>query len=144
MKKFLMTLLAATLAFAGISRAAEYPDISIGDLKKAIADKKVAIIDVNGSDSYAKGHIPGAIDFETSKEKLATLLPKDKSTLIVAYCGGPQCTAYTQGAKAAKAAGYTNIKHLSVGISGWVDAKEKTEAAKEDKKGEKKAEKKSA
>jgi rhodanese-related sulfurtransferase len=138
MKKFLMTLLAATLAFAGISRADEYPSISIGDLKKAIAEKKVAVIDVNGTDSYNKGHIPGAINFETSKEKLADLLPKDKSTLVVAYCGGPQCNAYTQGAKAAKAAGYTNVKHLTAGISGWVEAKEKTEAVKE-KKGEKKS-----
>ena len=51
MKKFILTLTAALLAFAGISRADEYPDISIGDVKKAIAEKKVALIDVNGSDS---------------------------------------------------------------------------------------------
>ncbi|HEX2746893.1 MAG TPA: rhodanese-like domain-containing protein [Verrucomicrobiales bacterium] len=139
MKKFLMTLIAATLAFAGISRADEYPTISIGDLKKAIAEKKVALIDVNGSDSYKSGHIPGAIDFEASKDKIATLLPKDKSTLVVAYCGGPQCSAYVAGAKAAKAAGYTNVKHLTAGISGWVEAKEAVEKAKEEKKAEKKA-----
>jgi len=137
MKKFLMTLLAATLAFAVISRADEYPTISIGELKKAIAEKKVVLIDVNGTDSYKSAHIPGAIDFEASKEKLATLLPKDKNTLVVAYCGSPQCSAYVAGAKAAKAAGYTNVKHLTAGISGWVEAKEKTEAAKEAK-GEKK------
>ena len=139
MKKFLMTLLAATLAFAGITRADEYPSISIGDLKKAIAEKKVVVIDVNGSDSYKAGHIPGAIDFEASKEKLATMLPKDKNTLVVAYCGGPACNAYTAGAEAAKKAGYTNVKHLTAGISGWVEAKEKTEAAKEAKKTEKKS-----
>ncbi len=134
MKKFLMTLLAATLALAGITRADEYPDISIGDLKKAIAEKKVTIIDVNGTDSYKSGHIPGAIDFEASKEKLTEALPKDKNALVVAYCGGPQCSAYAAAAKKAKAAGYTNVKHLSAGISGWVAAKEKTEKAKEDKK----------
>ncbi|MEZ5434844.1 MAG: hypothetical protein R3F31_27505 [Verrucomicrobiales bacterium] len=33
------------------------------------------MIDVNGSASYSKGHIPGAIDFRANKEKLATLLP---------------------------------------------------------------------
>jgi rhodanese-related sulfurtransferase len=138
MKKFLMTLIAASLAFAGISRADEYPNISVNELKKAIAEKKVAVIDVNGSDSYKEKHIPGAIDFEASKDKLATVLPKDKNTLVVAYCGGPQCNAYTAAAKAAKAAGYTNVKHLSVGISGWVEAKEKTEAAKEKKEDKKK------
>lgn len=133
MKKLLMTLVAALVAFTGISRADEYPDISIGDLKKAIADKKVTVIDVNGTGSYNKGHVPTAINYETSKDKLASLLPKEKDALVVAYCGGPSCSAYTQAAKAAKELGYTNVKHLSVGISGWTEAKEKTEAGKEKK-----------
>jgi len=141
MKKFITTLLAAALAFTGITRADEYPDISIGDLKKAIAEKKVVVIDVNGTETYKSGHIPGAIDFEASKEKLTEALPKDKSTLVVAYCGGPKCNAYTAAAKAATKAGYTNVKHLSVGISGWTDAGEKTEKAKEEKKKEEKTKK---
>jgi rhodanese-related sulfurtransferase len=134
MKRYIMTLAAALLAFAGISRADEYPDISIGDLKKAIAGKKVAIIDANGSDSWKEGHIPGALDLETSKEKLADLLPKDKATLVVAYCGGPSCSAYKAGAKAATKLGYTNVKHLSAGISGWKSASEKTEKGDDAKK----------
>ena len=134
MKKFIMTLLAATLALTGISRADEYPDISIGDLKKAIAEKKVVVVDVNGSDSYKAGHIPGAIDFEATGEKLASALPKDKSALVVAYCGGPSCNAYQAAAKAATKLGYTNVKHLSAGISGWKSAGEKTEKPKEEKK----------
>ena len=137
MKKLIMTLAAALLAFTGISRADEYPDISIADLKKAIAEKKVAIIDVNGTASYNQGHIPGALNYEAAKEKLATALPKDKNTLVVAYCGGPSCSAYQAGAKAAKELGYTNVKHLSAGISGWKEAKEKTEAG--EKKGKKSA-----
>ncbi len=137
MKKLLMTLAAALIAFTGITRAEDYGDISIADLKKAIADKKVAIIDVNGTDSWKAGHIPGAIDFATSKDKLAAALPKDKNTLVVAYCGGPSCNAYKAGAKAAVALGYTNVKHLKAGISGWKKEGEKTEAGdakKEEKK----------
>ena len=133
MKKFILTLLTAALAFTGISRADEYPDISIGDLKKAIAEKKVVVIDVNGSASYKNGHVPTAIDFAASKEKLADVLPKDKGALVVAYCGGPSCNAYTQAAAAARKLGYTNVKHLSAGISGWLQAGEKTEKAKEEK-----------
>jgi rhodanese-related sulfurtransferase/copper chaperone CopZ len=128
MKKLLLTLAAALIAFTGISRAEDYGDISIADLKKAIADNKVAVIDVNGSESWKAGHIPGAIDFAASKDKLAEALPKDKSTLVVAYCGGPSCAAYKAGAKAAVALGYTNVKHLKDGISGWKKAGEKTEA----------------
>jgi rhodanese-related sulfurtransferase len=125
MKRFLVSF--ATVLFAAAVYAAHYPDIKINDLKSAIASKNVTIIDANGSDSYRQGHIPGAIDFSTSKEKLASLLPKDKNALVVAYCGGPKCNAYETAAKAAQKLGYTNVKHLSAGISGWQEAGEKME-----------------
>jgi rhodanese-related sulfurtransferase len=107
--------------------AAEFPDISIADLKQAIADKKVTVIDVNGAASYAKGHVPGAIDFASKGADLASVLPADKSALVVAYCGGPQCSAYKAAANAASQLGYTNVKHLSAGISGWKAANEALE-----------------
>ncbi|MBM3824612.1 MAG: rhodanese-like domain-containing protein [Verrucomicrobia bacterium] len=119
---FLATAMIAVLAYAG-----EFPDISVTELKRAIADKKVAVIDVNGTESWQKGHIPGAIDFDAKGEEIAKLLPSDKNTLVVAYCGGPKCNAYAQAAKAAKKLGYKNIKHLSAGISGWKEAGEKVE-----------------
>lgn len=94
-----------------------------------MAAKSVTLLDANGSDSYKEGHIPGAIDFSATKSKLAKVLPKDKGALIVAYCGGPQCQAYQSAAKAAEKLGYTNVKHLTAGISGWQDAGEKMEKA---------------
>mgnify|MGYP001373356417 CR=1 FL=1 len=129
MKKLLAIAACAFVALSSVSFGGEYPDISIDELKKAITEKKVTVIDVNGSASYSKGHIPGAIDFRANKEKLATLLPSDKGALVVAYCGGPTCSAYAAAAKAAEELGYTNVKHLSAGISGWLQAKEPTEAA---------------
>lgn len=129
-KKLLAIAACAVVALSSVSFGGEYPDISIEDLKKAITDKKVTVIDVNGSSSYAKGHIPGAIDYRANKEKLASLLPSDKDALIVAYCGGPSCSAYQAAAKDAEALGYKNVKHLSAGISGWLQAKQETEAAK--------------
>lgn len=120
MKK-LLTLLAVVFGAVTL-HAGEYPDISITELKTAIAEKKVTVIDVNGSDSFNAGHIPGAIDFQSQKAALASKLPSDKGALVVAYCGGPTCGAYAAGARAAQELGYTNIKHLSAGISGWKDA----------------------
>ncbi len=120
MKK-LLTLLAAVL-FAAAAQAGEYPDISIEELKQAIAEKKVTVLDVNGSDSFKAGHIPGSIDFRAEKAQIASKLPADKGALVVAYCGGPTCGAYAAAAKAAKELGYTNVKHLSAGISGWKEA----------------------
>ncbi len=119
----------AVCAFTVNVMAGDFPDISIAELKKAIADKKVTIVDVNGSESWKAGHVPGALDFATSKD-LKAKLPADKAALVVAYCGGPGCSAYTAAANKAKELGYTNIKHLSVGISGWKSAGEKTEAGK--------------
>lgn len=127
--KTLLTLVSA-LALVGTAFAGEYPDISVAELKKAIEEKKVTVLDVNGTAGYQKGHIPGAIDFRANKAEIASKLPSDKSALVVAYCGGPTCGAYAAAAKAAKELGYTNVKHLSAGISGWKQAGEATEAAK--------------
>ncbi|MFN0075052.1 MAG: rhodanese-like domain-containing protein [Prosthecobacter sp.] len=118
------------LAFALVASsvfAAEFPDISIADLKQAIADKKVTVIDVNGPASYKAGHVPTAVDFATQKDSLASVLPADKGALVVAYCGGPACSAYKAAANAASQLGYTNVKHLSAGISGWKAANEALE-----------------
>jgi len=125
MKKLLSFF--AILAMAAAIYAAEYPDISIKELKSAIESKKVFLVDVNGTESWQGGHIPGAINFEANSETFAKVLPQDKDALIVAYCGGPKCMAYQAAAKAAKKLGYTNVKHLSAGISGWKEAGEKTE-----------------
>jgi rhodanese-related sulfurtransferase len=124
-----MRTLLATCAVALVAIAAsaeQFPEIKINELKSAIAAKNVTVIDVNGTDSWKEGHIPGAIDFASTK-KLASALPKDKNALVVAYCGGPKCSAYQAAAKAAKDLGYKNVKHLTAGISGWRAAGEKTE-----------------
>lgn len=124
MKKLLALV---AVVFASVALAGEFPEISINELKDAIASKKAYVIDVNGTQSWQKGHIPSAIDFASIQDRLAQTLPKDKKALIVAYCGGPKCNAYTQAAQAAKKLGYTNVKHLSAGISGWMQAGEKTD-----------------
>jgi rhodanese-related sulfurtransferase len=110
------SLLLATAAFAGSAKVA---DISQAELQAAITAKSAVILDVNGSDSFKAGHIPGAIDYIAHKAQLATLLPANKDALVVAYCGSPACHAYAAAADAAVALGYTNVKHFAPGISGW-------------------------
>jgi rhodanese-related sulfurtransferase len=115
--------------WASDEKAEQFPNITISDLKEAMAAKAVTLLDANGTDSFKDGHIPGAIDFTASADDIAKVLPSDKNALIVAYCGGPQCMAYKSAAAKAKELGYTNIKHLTAGISGWKDAGEKVEKA---------------
>ncbi len=120
MKKLLTLLAAATIAVSAI--AGEFADISVSEVKSLAESKKAVLIDVNGSKSFANGHIPGSLDFAAIKSDLISALPKDKNTLIVAYCGGPKCKAYQAAAEAAQKLGYKNIKHMSAGISGWKEA----------------------
>lgn len=129
MKKSITLLL--SLAFAAAAFAGDFAEITIPELKKAIAEKSVTVIDVNGKKSFAAGHVPTAIDFSTAGPEIEKFLPADKSALVVAYCGGPKCNAYQAAAKKAKELGYTNVKHLKAGISGWKEAGEATETAKQ-------------
>ncbi len=117
------------LAFSAITAAAsnQFADISHDDLKQAIAQKNLTLVDVNGTESYKKGHIPGAMDYIATEGQFASKLPKDKNALVVAYCGNERCQAYRQAAAKAKELGYTNVKHYSKGIAGWKSAGEKTE-----------------
>ena len=121
MKHLYPITFASLLFFAGCFSDSETA-ISVDDLDAAIKAGTVTVIDVNGSASYAEGHIPGAIDFEAVEANLKDALPEDKNALVVAYCGGPLCPAYKDGVKAAEALGYSNVKHFSGGISGWKKA----------------------
>ena len=126
MKKLLALL---GTAVVGVSAyAGQFPDIGLNEVNKLVESKSAVIIDVNGNDSFKAGHVPGAINFAAIKDNLANSLPKKKDALIVAYCGNPKCGAYLRAAKAVEKLGYTNIKHMSAGISGWKAAGMKTEA----------------
>jgi rhodanese-related sulfurtransferase len=125
MKKILTLLATAVLAVTVI--AGEFPDVSVTQVQTLVESKKAVIIDVNGSDSFKKGHVPGALDFAAIKGDLASALPADKNTPIVAYCGGPKCKAYQAAANAAQKLGYKNVKHMSAGISGWKEAGQKVD-----------------
>jgi rhodanese-related sulfurtransferase len=133
--KFLIALLVTGAVLSGIGATAvaaetqRFPDISLSDLKKAIADGKVTLIDCNGDVSFANGHIAGAIDFHANQGQLAKLLPADKSALIVSYCSNPRCGKFKDGAEAAASLGYTQIKHFAPGIRGWTSAGEPTVAS---------------
>lgn len=113
----LFTLGLASVALAASSKVAVIPHDA---LQAAIASKSVTLLDVNGTDSFKEGRIPGAIDYLAHEAKIAAMLPKDKKALIVAYCGNEHCPAYLAAATTAINLGYTNVKHYAPGIDGWV------------------------
>ena len=137
MKKWITTAVLALATLAPVAQAgggaadidAKTPVISVPELKKAVDQKAATVIDANGTKMYDEGHVPGAISFARNEGKLANLLPKDKSAPIVCYCGSTMCSAWEAAATEASKLGYTNIKHLKVGIKGWKEAGMPTESA---------------
>ncbi|MFW5698606.1 MAG: rhodanese-like domain-containing protein [Planctomycetota bacterium] len=101
------------------------------ELVALIEAQEATLLDANGTRSYERAHIPGAIDFARAEKAgtLAEQLPAEKDALIVAYCGGPGCKAYTKATGRARELGYTNVKHFPGGIRGWTAAQEKEAAA---------------
>jgi rhodanese-related sulfurtransferase len=115
-------LFAFLVALSSAAFTSDFSEITHKDLSVAITAKSVIVIDVNGSKSYATGRIPGAIDFEAKTTDLAKALPADKTSLIVVYCGSPECVAWKQAAIAVTDLGYTNVRHYKGGLSGWKEA----------------------
>ena len=129
MKKLSAILMAIALAVPAF--AGEYKEVSVKEARELVDGKKAVFIDVNGTESFKKGRIPGALNYDDVKSKLAESLPADKNAVIVAYCGGPKCKAYEKAAKAASDLGYKNVRHLVAGISGWKEAEQPVEKSQE-------------
>jgi rhodanese-related sulfurtransferase len=127
MKLIATLLIACGLASLALAAPAKVTEISHDQLKAAIASKSVTILDVNGTESFQEGRIPGAIDFIANEKKIAAMLPKQKDALIVAYCGNEYCPAYKAAATVAVNLGYTNVKHYAPGIDGWKKSGAKVE-----------------
>ncbi|MBP9086978.1 MAG: rhodanese-like domain-containing protein [Kofleriaceae bacterium] len=135
-KMFVVGLLAAG-AIGGCKKPnaapaakAEAPltSVSVSDLEASLARGECVPVDAN-SDATRKrmGIIPGAVKLSDSDTFATSELPADKAKHLVFYCGGEQCQASHTAARRAIAAGYANVKIMSAGISGWVDAGKKVQ-----------------
>ncbi len=70
---------------------------------------------------FDPGHIPGAVNIPDSKfdQMAGNLLPQDKSTLLIFYCGGLECMLSHNSAFKAEKLGYTNIRVYADGSPDW-------------------------
>ncbi|HYN05773.1 MAG TPA: rhodanese-like domain-containing protein [Vicinamibacterales bacterium] len=100
--------------------------ISPGDLQQMIQEQQVTVIDVNSRQSWAKAHVPGALNLDPADYKDSDL-PPDKESSLVFYCSNPMCRKAPNAARRAKKMGYSNVKVMSAGISGWLSAELPTE-----------------
>ena len=101
-----------------------YPLIDTATLKNVAESKEATVFDVNSDESFKEAHVTNALHYKEVQKNFAKNLPAKKDALIVAYCGGPSCTAWLKAAEEACNKGYTNIKHYKDGIAGWKKASE--------------------
>ena len=78
------------------------------------------LLDVRGPDSFAKGHVPGAINIPHGKIIESKLAQFDAHTMFVTYCDGPHCNGACRGAIRLARLGRP-VKIMIGGVTGWVD-----------------------
>jgi rhodanese-related sulfurtransferase len=127
-------MLIALLAFGavGLVRGDEQamrnvPRISIDEVKALMAKKQVILVDVRDPQSFAEGHMPGALNVPFDDiPKYVDAWKKDARVLIT-YCA---CTNETTAARAVvdmNAFGITNAKALLGGWHEWIKRGERVE-----------------
>ncbi|MFZ6875076.1 rhodanese-like domain-containing protein [Undibacterium sp. Di27W] len=78
------------------------------------------ILDVRSPESYAKGHVPGAINLLRGKIIASKLASYPADTLFVTYCAGPHCNGAARAAIKLAQLGRP-VKIMVGGITGWLD-----------------------
>jgi rhodanese-related sulfurtransferase len=78
------------------------------------------ILDVRSPESYAKGHVPSAINLLRGKIIASKLAAYPADTLFVTYCAGPHCNGAAKAAIALANLGRP-VKIMVGGITGWID-----------------------
>jgi rhodanese-related sulfurtransferase len=81
------------------------------------------LFDARPAKVFGGGYIPSAVSAFPDGKDFLSMLPEDKSALVIFYCGGPTCPFTGKAVKKAQEAGYTNLKGFQAGLPGWNKAK---------------------
>ncbi|WUR13400.1 rhodanese-like domain-containing protein [[Empedobacter] haloabium] len=83
-------------------------------------EQDFVLLDVRGTDSYARGHVPGAVDLAQRKIVAAKLADYPADTVFVTYCAGPHCNGAARAAIRLARLGRP-VKIMTGGVTGWLD-----------------------
>ena len=97
--------------------------ITRDELRQAIEQNAVTVVETLREEHFAQGHIPGAIHihFERVAELAPALLP-DKDAAIVTYCSNTACRNSEIAANQLAAMGYTDVRKYAEGKDDWREA----------------------
>ncbi|GLH80805.1 rhodanese [Bradyrhizobium sp. SSBR45G] len=83
-------------------------------------DPDFILVDVRGPASFAKGHIPGAINIPHRTLTAERMAEHPTNKVFVVYCAGPHCNGANRAAIRLASLGLP-VKMMIGGITGWLD-----------------------
>ena len=97
--------------------------ITRDELRKAIDNGDVTVVDALPASYYDQQHLPGALNLfvDDARDRALEVLP-DKSAAIVAYCSNEACPNSEGVVRVLTSLGYTNVRKYREGIQDWVAA----------------------
>lgn len=78
------------------------------------------LLDVRSPDSFAKGHVPNAVNLPHRKMVESKMSSWPHDTVFITYCAGPHCNAAARGALRLAELGRP-VKIMAGGVMGWLD-----------------------
>lgn len=97
-----------------------YVDVTAAEAKELI-EKTPGIVIIDVSPAYAKGHLPGAVNYYLGDGSLDKAIPTlDKNKTYLVYCHVDRVAI--QGAKKLADAGFKKVYRLKGNYKAWVDA----------------------
>ena len=103
---------------------AALPEISRDELREKIAaGNELVLVDALAPMSYARSHLPGAINLtpEWLDDRARRRIP-DPTTEVVVYCAGSTCDSSVLVGRRLLELGYTNVRHYVGGKADWTEA----------------------
>ena len=105
------------------------PEISTAELRSALSDKEVVVLDARPLAEYAVSHIPGArsvpgkpglpaAQYTADAGEIMRTVP-DRARPLVLYCNGPFCGRSKRFGAELQKAGYKNVRRYQLGIPTW-------------------------
>lgn len=87
-----------------------------------MSNVKMVVLDARHADSYAKTHIPGAVNVPPKSAENIVKKAVKKKNLIIVYCGGLKCPLSHRLAMRLHDLGFHNVIEYPYGIECWVAA----------------------
>jgi rhodanese-related sulfurtransferase len=92
------------------------------DVRLALADPTVTVVDALPAGAYGRRHLPGAVNLAVEQiDSAADVLP-DRAAAVVVYSTDEGCDRGPGLAAALEARGYSDVRVYQGGIEDWVGA----------------------